>query len=763
MDRSLRTLFEHVPGAIYRSDPGSARRMRQISRGVSALTGRPAADFTEGRLNWSDVIVPDDLGAQRAFDDLAAGGEYSLEYRVVHLDGSTRWVHDSGKVMAGQDGALTLAGVVLDVTAARYSEVALKESARQLRLVFDNSSVGAVLLGPDRRFLKANDAFCRLVGYAEDELIGRLPTDLTHPDHRAHDVEFYDRLARGEINRYEVDKQYIRKDGAVVWGRVSVGVVRAEDGRPLYFLPIIQDITERKQAEESLRDSEERYRTAFRTSPDSMNINRLGDGVYLDVNDGFLKLTGWKYDEVVGRSSLDLGVWADPDDRRRLVDGLQRDGYVENLEAVFRRKDGSTLIGLMSARPMNYRGVPCIMTVTRDISAIRRGEEERRQLEQQLQQAQKLESLGVLAGGIAHDFNNILMAVLGHADLALADLPEGSPAAACIEEIATAARRAGELCRQMLAYSGRASFSVERVNLGELVREMLHLLKTSISKKVTLHVDVEPDLPPIAADSSQLRQVVMNLILNASEAIGDRPGAIALSVGVTRCDQHYLRTAELAQDLREGDYVHLEVADTGCGMTPDVRSRIFEPFYTTKFSGRGLGLAALLGIVRGHHGAIKVMSEPGEGSTFRLLFPAIAEAVTAEAPAAADAEDSWRGQGRILFADDEEGLRVLGARMLDRLGFDVVTVADGLEAVEAFRQAPASFDLVILDLTMPNLDGVQAFEEISTLAPSARIVLASGYNEEDVISRFGSRPPAGILQKPYTLARMRELLSALAP
>jgi two-component system, cell cycle sensor histidine kinase and response regulator CckA len=761
MERNLECLFEHVPGAIYRCELRAPWRVRQMSRGVVALTGRPPADFVEGRVNWADVVHPDDLGALSAFDNPAPDHVYSLEYRVLHTDGSVRWVHDSGRTLAGEDGATDYAGVVLDVTAARYSEVALKESARQLRLVFDHSSVGAALVAPDGRFLKSNTAFCRFLGFTEEEILGRRFLDVTHPDERDRDATEMRRLARGEINRYEVDKRYVRKDGSVIWGRVSVGMVRSDDGRPLYYLPIIQDITERKLAEESLRDSEERYRTAFRTSPDSVNITRVTDGVYLDVNEGFLKITGWAYEEVIGKSSLDLHLWADPADRLRLVDGLRRDGYFENLEAVFRRKDGSTLIGLMSARLMPYRGVPSILTVTRDISELRRGEAERRKLEQQLQQAQKLESLGVLAGGIAHDFNNLLMAVLGHAELAIEELSPTSAARGSLNEIVTAARRAGELCRQMLAYSGRASFAVERIHLGDLVKEMLHLLRTSISKKVVLTINVDPKLPAIEADPSQIRQVVMNLILNASEAIGDDSGTIVLSAGVTRCDRGALRTAELAEELREGFYVHLEVADTGCGMTADVRERIFEPFFTTKFSGRGLGLAALLGIVRGHHGAVKVTSEPGKGSVFTLLFPALEEAAAAEASLADPANGGWRGRGTILFADDEESLRALGARMLERLGFNVIAAADGLEAVNLFRANAAEVDLVILDLTMPNLDGAQALQELRRLDPDARVVLASGYNQDDVAARFGEWSLAGVLQKPYTLSRMRELLSSL--
>ena len=282
---------------------------------------------------------------------------------------------------------------------------------------------------------------------------------------------------------------------------------------------------------------------------------------------------------------------------------------------------------------------------------------------------QKLESLGVLAGGIAHDFNNLLMVVLGHAEMALQEISPRSAVRGNLTEITTAAQRAADLCRQMLAYAGRAVFALERVELRELVEEMAHLLKTAISKKAILNLSLERGLPPIEADPSQIRQIVMNLVINASEAIGDRSGVITVSVGATRCDEEYLRKTELHDDLAPGLYVHLEVTDTGSGMDAETRSRIFEPFFTTKFTGRGLGLAAVLGIVRAHKGALKVYSEPGKGTTFKVLFPALEEKGRERGPSNSSPQADWRGQGTILLVDDEESLIDLGARMLEHLGF----------------------------------------------------------------------------------------------
>jgi CheY-like chemotaxis protein len=311
----------------------------------------------------------------------------------------------------------------------------------------------------------------------------------------------------------------------------------------------------------------------------------------------------------------------------------------------------------------------------------------------------------------------------------------------------------------MLAYAGKASIALERVVLRDLVEEMAHLLKTAISKKAILNLNLERGLPPIEADPSQIRQIVMNLIINASEAIGDRSGVITVSVGATRCDEEYLRRTELRETLAPGLYLHLEVADTGCGIGEETRSRIFEPFFSTKFTGRGLGLAAVLGIVRAHNGALKVYSEPGKGTTFKILFPALTEREDVPRSPESSPPAGWRGKGTILLVDDEESLVALGARMLEHLGFTVLTAADGLQAVDSYRERGKEIDLVLMDLTMPHMDGAEAFEELRRLNPAVRVVLASGYSHEDVASRFAGKGLDGVLQKPYTLAKLRELLA----
>jgi CheY-like chemotaxis protein len=315
----------------------------------------------------------------------------------------------------------------------------------------------------------------------------------------------------------------------------------------------------------------------------------------------------------------------------------------------------------------------------------------------------------------------------------------------------------------MLAYTGKAVFTAERLGLPELVEGMGHLLKTAISKNANLSLDLETGLPAILADAAQVRQIVMDLVMNASEALGDRSGTITVSVGATRCDEEFLRGTEMHDDLPPGRYVHLKVTDTGIGMDEKTRSRIFDPFFSTKFTGRGLGLAAVLGIVRAHKGALKVDSEPGKGTTFTILFPALGEGEDSPRSPEPSPPTGRRAQGAILLVDDEESLIALGTRMLEHLGFTVLTASDGLQAVELYRERGKEIDLVLMDLTMPQMDGATAFGELRRLNPDVPVVLASGYAEADVSSRFGGKMPSGIIRKPYTLANLKETLAGLLP
>ena len=395
------------------------------------------------------------------------------------------------------------------------------------------------------------------------------------------------------------------------------------------------------------------------------------------------------------------------------------------------------------------------------IAGRKKAEQESLELERRLLHAQKLESLGILAGGIAHDFNNLLMAILGNLDLALRKLSPVSPARANIEQSAQAARRATDLTRQMLAYSGKGRFMMKAMDLSELVEENTHLFRSSVARTTSLDLHLDRSLPAIDADAGQVQQVIMNLITNASEAIGESAGRITITTGAQDCDAQCLRRNRIEDAPPAGRFVMLEVSDTGCGMDEQTQQRLFDPFFSTKAKGRGLGMSAILGIVRGHRGAVFVESGPGRGSTIRILFPALAEAPAVKDAAAnanvADARTSSLN-GTVLVVDDEEIVRNVCKEMVQSFGMQVLTASDGRDAVEMFRNSPGKISHVILDLTMPNMDGMTAFKELVRIRPGVKVILSSGYNEQDSIQRISDQGIAGFIQKPYSLAKLREAL-----
>jgi PAS domain S-box-containing protein len=516
---------------------------------------------------------------------------------------------------------------------------------------------------------------------------------------------------------------------------------------------------ERRQADKALRESEERFRQLAENAQEwiwEVDAN----GLYTYASSVVETVLGYRPEEIVGRKYFyDL---FHPEDREILKKGaLEIMALKQSFQAFINRnvhKDGRIVWLSTSGVPvldaeknlLGYRGADTDIT-------------ERKRMEQEHLRAQKLESLGLLAGGIAHDFNNILTAILGHAELALEESAPLSPARDSISQIKTASLRAAELCGQLLAYSGKGRFEKRDIALGDLIGEMLHMLKTCISKKCILNLNLEKELPLVHGDPSQIRQILMNLVLNASEAIGDGSGVISISTGAMECSEEYLAENYISEARSPGLYVSLEVSDTGCGMDRTTLQCIFEPFYSTKFTGRGLGLSAVLGIVRSHGGGLRVYSELNKGSTFKVLFPAVTTSGSEDTARDSGPASGWRGKGTVLLVDDEEAVRAISRRLLQRLGLGVILAEDGQRAVELYRERQADIDLVLLDLTMPRMDGEQTFRGLRQINPDVRVVLASGYGENDVASRFAGKSLTGCLQKPYTLVRLRELLSGLLP
>ena len=555
--------------------------------------------------------------------------------------------------------------------------------------------------------------------------------------------------------------------GFVQFTRTGTEYAWPED--TVYLLTIVGEIlanaVQRQHMESLVRKSAEELRlTIDRAAVGIAHVDL--EGRYTRVNPEFCAMVGYTESELLASTFLDV---THPEDRRSHVansqSALRGDTDNYRVEKRIVHRDGHTVWVLITSSLLRTAGEPDrFIAVYHDITDQKRAEEERRSLERQVQHAQKLESLGVLAGGIAHDFNNLLMGILGNASVALGDLPPSAPAREPVQAVETAALRAAELTRQLLAYSGKSHIAIEPLDLNVLTLEMTQLLDTVISKKADLQCHLAAELPPVNGDASQMRQVLMNLITNASDALDSETGEITIRSGVMSVDHVFLANSYYSEDLVEGEYVFVEVSDTGCGMDEDTRARIFDPFFTTKFTGRGLGLAAVLGIARAHGGAVQVESTPGVGTTFCLLIP-VSNQLVAQPDEVVEAHvDAWEGSGVILVVDDEDTVRDVARRILERSGYTVVTAADGREALDAFQAHAGAIEAVLLDMTMPHMDGAETFTELQRRHGDVRVILTTGYSEQEATTGFNGGGPAGFLQKPYRaatlLAKVREVLTS---
>lgn len=523
-----------------------------------------------------------------------------------------------------------------------------------------------------------------------------------------------------------------------------------------------------RQREKALRSSEERFRNLADALPESVFEMDLFC-VLKYANRNTLDRFGYtSKDFEAGLNLMDLVVTQERTAVFTHAERLLHDEEAPPLEFTALCRDGSTFPAQLHAsailihdRPRGVRGF--IIDMTR----VKQEQGQRLAVERHLLHAQKLESLGILAGGVAHDFNNLLAAIQGNLDLALLSVPETSPGHARIRQAGIAVRRASELTRQMLAYSGKGRFLVQGINLNDFVRENVSMFQAVISKTITLDLRLAPDLPEISADFGQLQQVVMNLLTNASEAMGELPGTMTLTTSVVDCDEDFLAKSRVLEKPDPGRYVSLEVRDTGSGMDAQTMEHLFDPFYTTKFTGRGLGLAAVLGIVQGHGGAILVDSRLGEGTTFQVLFPAvsssgernqtqISESGNLESQGADRTGRSW-----VLVVDDEAMVRDVCVEVLEYLGYQTLSAMDGEEGVRLFQEHAERIGCVILDLTMPKMNGVAALKAMRKINPEIKIILCSGYNEQEAVRYFLDESPTLFLKKPFSVQELSEVLTRI--
>ena len=706
--------------------------------------------------NLPENLYVDPAVGHEVFRTIMAGGAWTGEVQMYARNGRVLTILLRAYASKDQAGRIeVLVGIYTDITERKQAETELLKT----QLITEYIPVGLYLyhledLSDDRtlRMVYANPAVKALTGLGPEDVVGKTL-----------DENFPGLRSQGVPQRYA---EVVRTQTPITFDDIVYGddrILLASFSVNAFPLPgnmvgiAFENITGRKQTEEALREAAIKWQTTF---------NALESAVWLldkdmrivVANDATQRVFRVNPQGVVGRH-----YW-------EIVHGSQEpitECPVVRSQQTLRRESMELQVGSqwyeVTADPVigDAGALLGFVHVVNNITERRKIENERREFETRLHQVQRLESLGVLAGGIAHDFNNILMAIMGRADLARDELSPLSPARDSLAEIVLASKRAADLCGQMLAYAGKGRVERRNMSLGDLVEETLHMLRTCISKKAILNLNLEKALPCMHGDPAQLRQILMNLVINASDAIGERSGVITISTGAMDCSEQYLARDCIVAPGKPGTYVYIEVSDTGCGMDKKTVERIFEPFFTTKFTGRGLGMSAVMGIVTAHEGALRVYSEPGKGSTFKVMFPSIE--VAEEREPEGDVSGAWCGSGTILLVDDEESIRAISSKQLRRLGLEVLTAEDGRQAVDVYRERRADIDLVLLDLTMPHMNGEEAYRELRQIDPDVRVILASGYSENDIVSRFAGKGLAGCLQKPYTLTKLRSLLSTLLP
>ena len=649
----------------------------------------------------------------------------------------------SGPIQYGQD--IFLYSIIIDVTKRRQAEMLLRKSEEKHRKLVSNISDVIVILDNEGVITYKSPNITKQFGWTPEDLIGKHGLFTVHPDDQERLGEVVTRILEKDHATARVEYNYLCKDGS--FKPVELTAVNMVNDPVINgVLANYKDITHRIQANIELRKSEEKFKSTFRISPDAINLNSVEGGVYIDINEGFTKILGYSREDIIGKSSIELNIWNDPKDRERLVSGLKKWGVVENLEAVFIGKDGQIKTGLMSARLLRIENQNVILSITRDIT-------EQRKLETQLQQSQKMESIGTLAGGIAHDFNNILFPIVGHTEMLLEDITEGSPFRDSLNQIYTGAIRASDLVKQILTFSSQESGELKLMKMQPIIKEALKLIRSTIPTAIEIKQNLETNCGVIKADPTQIHQIVMNLSTNAYHAMENTGGELVVSLKEIELGALDL----INQDMTPGAYACLTITDSGKGMDKDLTQKIFDPFFTTKEKGKGtgMGLSVVHGIVESMNGAIQVYSEPAKGTEFNIYLPVV-KSSSEKLEIHHMKKPIQGGIERILLVDDEDAVVTMEKLMLERLGYQVTSRTSSIDALEAFRANPNKFDLVITDMAMPNMPGNKLSVELTKIRPDIPVLLCTGFSETMSEEKAASLGIKGFLLKPIVMKELSQ-------
>ena len=854
----------------YQLDPDGV--LTHVSPSCESVTGYKPEDFISHPDLVFEIVHQDDRSHVKDHWEVAPFGNPCLiDFRIMSSSGKLRWVEQYSLPIHGKNGEFLGRRIVnRDITRRKETQERRPESNDYygqlqshdfLLKMIEHLPAAITYVDSENRFKFSNRTFQSWWLRSSDQIIGRTASEILGEDNKVALAQIADGL-EGKVQEVELTHKFPDGLTRTIWSKIVPDV--NSNGAVCGVMRLTIDISDRKKAEMDLRDREELFRKLFYIAPDSMAMSRLEDGKYVQVNQKFTQLTGFTEEDILGRTSREIGLWANPEEFRFVYDQISKSGYVDNFETSFRLKDGRIKRGLLSATVVELNSKPHVLGVVKDVDDIKKAYEdksrlatavdqaaervvitdsegkivyinpaferitgyacdevlgkhpsiissgqhgrsfyenlwktistgnvwrgrivnkrkdgqllheqstitpvkdasgtilnyvqiatditEEENLRNQLAQSQKMEAIGTLASGIAHDFNNIIQAIMGYTELVMDDLPVESPAHSNLTKVMNSAKRSGEMVKQILTFSRRSKAEVKTINIAPLIKEGIKFLKSAIPATVEIKQIIQPNPGNILADPTQIHQVLMNLCINASQAMKGEKGAIVIELEQIDLDRNF---AGYNPPLAPGKHLRLAVSDTGCGISSCVMSKIFDPYFTTKDvgEGTGLGLSVVHGIVSNCNGAVTVNSEPGKGTTFSVYFPIVEDQIQTEQQQH-DFKEKPFGSEHVLVVDDEQIIAELIESQLKRHGYKVTITTEPHEALSLLSEDPDKFSVVITDLIMPQMSGMEVAEEIRLNWPDKPVIVCTGWNQKVTHDQMKKSGVRAIVSKPTTM------------